>query len=66
MIGPAQESLEKLAETEPESFDFAFLDADKPNYPILFEKILPLVKKGGLIAVDNVLWYGAVINPTVR
>jgi len=65
MIAPAQDSLYKLKETEPESFDLAFLDADKPNYPILYEKIVPLIKKGGVIAIDNVLWYGNVINKDV-
>jgi len=65
MIAPAQDSLDKLKETEPESFDLAFLDADKPNYPILYEKIVPLIKKGGVIAIDNVLWYGNVINKDV-
>ncbi len=44
-------------------FDFVFIDADKPNYWAYFERCLPLVRKGGLIAIDNTLWGGSVINP---
>ncbi|HEX9771605.1 MAG TPA: SAM-dependent methyltransferase, partial [Kiloniellales bacterium] len=44
------------------SYDFAFLDADKSNYPRYWEQILVLLRPGGLIAVDNVLWGGAVID----
>jgi caffeoyl-CoA O-methyltransferase len=41
----------------------AFIDADKPNYWKYYERCLKLVRKGGLIAVDNTLWGGSVINP---
>jgi predicted O-methyltransferase YrrM len=44
-------------------FDFAFIDADKPNYWKYYERCLELLRKGGLIAVDNTLWSGSVINP---
>lgn len=44
-------------------FDLAFIDADKPNYAKYYEHCLRLVRKGGLIAVDNTLWSGAVIDP---
>ena len=44
-------------------FDFAFIDADKPNYWKYFERCLALLRKGGLIAVDNTLWGGSVIDP---
>jgi predicted O-methyltransferase YrrM len=51
-----------LQENGPESFDFAFIDADKASYMNYYEKCLELVKPGGLICVDNVLWYGRVID----
>ncbi|NVK17567.1 MAG: class I SAM-dependent methyltransferase [Methylocystaceae bacterium] len=51
-----------LAENGPESFDFAFIDADKASYMNYYEKCLELVKPGGVICVDNVLWYGRVID----
>ncbi len=44
------------------SFDFAFIDADKSNYANYYERALVLLRKGGLIAVDNVLWHGAVAD----
>src|SRR5687767_12193545 len=58
-IGPALETLKGLKG----SFDFAFIDADKPNYWKYYERCLQLLRKGGLIAVDNTLWGGSVINP---
>jgi caffeoyl-CoA O-methyltransferase len=58
-LGPALETLDTLHET----FDFAFIDADKPNYINYWEKVLPKVRQGGLIAVDNVLWSGNVLAP---
>ena len=58
-IAPALETLAGLKGP----FDFVFIDADKPNYWAYFERCLPLVRKGGLIAVDNTLWGGSVINP---
>lgn len=60
-IGPAIETLRKL---EPETtFDFAFIDADKVNYQGYFQRALDLIRRGGLILVDNVLWSGAVVDP---
>jgi caffeoyl-CoA O-methyltransferase len=47
-------------------FDFAFIDADKGNYLAYYERCLPLVRRGGLIAVDNTLWSGDVANPDNR
>ncbi|MGH9324053.1 MAG: O-methyltransferase [Vicinamibacteria bacterium] len=44
-------------------FDFAFLDADKENYPVYYERILELLRPGGVLAVDNVLWSGEVLGP---
>lgn len=46
-----------------QTIDAVFIDADKPNYPHYFDAILPLVKKGGLILADNVLWSGKVLDP---
>jgi caffeoyl-CoA O-methyltransferase len=43
--------------------DFVFIDADKPNYSSYYEACLPLLKPGGLIVADNVLWSGKVIDP---
>jgi len=58
-LGPALPTLERLiAKGEAGSFDFAFIDADKPNYRKYYERCLTLVRPGGLIAVDNVLWSG--------
>ena len=45
-------------------FDFAFIDADKPNYDGYYERVLKLLRPGGLIAIDNVLWSGAVADPS--
>ena len=64
-LRPAAESLEELvAQGQGGTFDFAFIDADKENYDIYYEYALELVRRGGLIAVDNVLWNGQVIDPT--
>ena len=63
-IGPALDTLDALiADGETGSFDFAFIDADKANYQGYFQRVLDLVRGGGLICVDNVLWHGAVIDP---
>lgn len=66
-IAPALETLERLVTTgETESFDFAFIDADKSNYDAYYERSLQLVRSGGLIAIDNVLWSGRVGDPQVQ
>lgn len=66
-LGPALETLDQLrVEGHVESFDFAFIDADKRNYDSYYEKSLQLVRPGGLIAIDNVLWSGRVADPTVQ
>jgi caffeoyl-CoA O-methyltransferase len=63
-IGPALETLEMLLKAnEAGSFDMAFIDADKQNYLAYFERCLALLRPGGLIMVDNVLWSGAVADP---
>lgn len=62
-LAPAAETLDQLiADGAAGSFDFAFIDADKRNYPRYFEQCLALVRTGGLIAVDNVLWSGRVVE----
>jgi predicted O-methyltransferase YrrM len=62
-IAPAVETLDKLIDGESESFDFAFIDADKSGYDDYYEYCLKLVRPGGLIAIDNVLWSGRVAEP---
>ena len=63
-LAPALQTLDKLiAEGAAGTFDFAFIDADKSNYPGYYERCLVLVRRGGLIAVDNTLWSGAVADP---
>jgi len=62
-IAPAIETLAQLPR-EPD-FDLAFIDADKSGYIAYFEALLPLIRKGGVILVDNVLWSGAVVDPAV-
>jgi predicted O-methyltransferase YrrM len=65
-IAPATETLDQLIQAgETNSFDFAFIDADKSGYPTYYEQVLQLVRPGGLIAIDNVLWSGRVADPTV-
>jgi len=63
-IGPALGTLAALeAQGQAGGFDFAFIDADKENYDGYYEACLRLVRPGGLIAIDNVLWSGAVADP---
>lgn len=63
-LRPALETLQELiAQRQHNRFDFAFIDADKANYEGYYEYALELVRPGGLIAIDNVLWHGKVIDP---
>lgn len=63
-LGPALESLdEMIAVGEEGSLDFAFIDADKPNYVDYYERCLTLIRRNGLIAIDNTLWSGRVADP---
>ena len=59
IVKPALETLEELNKNE---FDMIFIDADKMNYKQYYEKSLELIKKGGLIIIDNVLWHGEVAD----
>ncbi len=64
-LAPALETLDRLiAEGRTGTFDFIFIDADKRNYANYYERALTLVRRGGLIAVDNTLWDGSVIDPS--
>jgi predicted O-methyltransferase YrrM len=63
-LGPALTTLDRrIVDGESGSFDFAFIDADKDNYQAYYERCLQLLRRGGLIAVDNALWGGAVADP---
>jgi caffeoyl-CoA O-methyltransferase len=63
-LGQALTTLDALRSRDGEgSFDFAFIDADKGNYLAYYERCLTLLRRGGLIAVDNTLWSGDVANP---
>lgn len=63
-IRPAVETLKQLvADGQRGTFDMAFIDADKQNYQNYYELALELLRPGGLIAADNVLWDGSVIDP---
>ena len=66
-LAPAAATLDSLIEGgESGTFDFAFIDADKPSYDGYFERCLTLLRAGGLIAIDNVLWQGRVADPAVE
>ena len=66
-LAPALETLDRfLVSGQSETFDFAFIDADKENYDRYYERSLQLVRPGGLIAIDNVLWGGSVANPQIQ
>ncbi|HEX3096247.1 MAG TPA: class I SAM-dependent methyltransferase [Usitatibacter sp.] len=63
-LGRALTTLDALvADGAAGTFDFAFIDADKQGYAAYYERCLVLLRRGGLIAVDNTLWSGAVIDP---
>jgi caffeoyl-CoA O-methyltransferase len=61
-MGPALSTLEGLRGP----FDLAFIDADKENYPLYYEKAIDLIRPGGLLLVDNTLWSGMVLKPRDR
>jgi predicted O-methyltransferase YrrM len=62
-LGPALDTLDALiAEGNGGSFDLAFIDADKANYANYYDRAMVLVRPGGLVAIDNVLWHGDVTD----
>jgi caffeoyl-CoA O-methyltransferase len=61
-LAPALQTLKRLKG----SFDFAFIDADKENYQAYYERALKLLRRGGIVAIDNTLWYGSVVRPSDR
>ncbi len=66
-LRPALETLDNLIATgQGGRFDFMFIDADKTNYAHYYERALVLVRPGGLIAIDNVLWSGRVLDESVK
>ena len=66
-LGPAIETLDKLiASGESGRFDFAFIDANKSDYDGYYERALELLRPGGVVAIDNVLWGGSVADPAAR
>lgn len=63
-LGPGVDILDALlADGQAGTFDFAFIDADKGNYWNYYERALKLVRSGGLIGIDNTLWYGKPADP---
>jgi caffeoyl-CoA O-methyltransferase len=64
-IAPAIDTLRGLV-ADGQRFDFVFIDADKANYDNYYECALQLVRTGGLIAIDNVLWHGRVVDPQMN
>ncbi len=67
VIAPAKDTLDaRLAAGEADRYDFAFIDADKTGYLAYYERLMKLLRPGGLIVVDNTLWSGRVANPGER
>jgi len=70
MINNAHETIKILSEEihsgKRQKFDLAFIDADKAGYHVYWEAALNLLRKGGVILVDNVLWSGRILNPTEK
>ena len=64
-LGEGVDLLDRMIDAEEGPFDFAFIDADKVNYDNYYERALKLVRRGGLIAFDNMLWNGAVADPSI-
>ena len=64
-LGPGVETLDRMIAAGEGPFEFAFVDADKGNYDNYYERALKLMRPGGLILFDNMLWSGAVADPSV-
>ena len=65
-LGPAQESLRQMIAAQEGPFDLVFIDADKAGYDGYYEAALKLLRAGGVVALDNMLWSGEVANPKVK
>jgi predicted O-methyltransferase YrrM len=66
-LGPGLKTMDALLEAgEAGRFDFVFIDADKESYDGYYERALKLLRRGGVVAVDNVLWGGSVADPAKR
>jgi predicted O-methyltransferase YrrM len=66
-LGPAAETLEQLLKVgEASRFDLMFIDADKSSYDIYYEGGLKLLRSGGVMLIDNVLWSGSVADPAIN
>lgn len=66
-IGPAVATLDRfLKEGRAGTYDFIFIDADKTGYDAYYERGLELLRPGGLILIDNVLWFGRIIDPAAH
>ena len=63
-IAPGIETLRAIRDDD--GFDFGFIDADKPSYRAYAEELIRLIRPGGLILVDNVLWQGTVVDPAAE
>lgn len=65
-LAPAAETLQQLLDQQgANSFDLAFIDGDKANYPVYYDLCYELVRPGGVVVLDNVLWKGRVPDPEV-
>jgi caffeoyl-CoA O-methyltransferase len=64
-LGPGLEALDRMIAKGEGPFDLAFIDADKSNYDGYYERVLKLLRPGGLVALDNMLWGGSVADPGV-
>jgi len=62
----AIDALSMLSKKDLNNFDFAFIDADKSNYCSYYEKIIPLMQKGGVVCIDNTLWKGRVYDNSIK
>ena len=62
----AIDALSMLSKKDLNNFDFAFIDADKSNYCLYYERIIPLMQKGGVVCIDNTLWKGRVYDNSIN
>jgi caffeoyl-CoA O-methyltransferase len=65
-LGPGLGALDKMIQSAEGPFDLAFIDADKTNYDGYYERVLKLLRAGGLVALDNMLWSGSVADPKIN